>query len=227
MKLTDLAWMSWQKTSYASSASNYKCDDAYGTPAEPLSSLWCASLVAPLQLSEPFVIVDWGCGDGRLFNFLSERFKDFRYYGLERPGEFGANSIARARGFFSHDPRAVFDVYGGDTEACALKETSFVVMGSIATHLPIEQFAALLQRVMPALPRGGTLIASCFIEDTARLVDPAVYGHADCYGFVSYTRDQLENVCSKHKLCFDISDTFTAACGSFHQILKLTAAATV
>ena len=190
---------------------------------EPHSSLWCASLVVPFQLREPFTILDWGCGDGRLFNFLSGRFRDFRYYGLERPGEFGTRCVARARQFFGHDPRAIFDVYDTATEVTALAEAAFVVMGSVATHVPIEQFAAILLRLRVPLARGGALAASCFIEETPRLLNRRAYGHDDCYGYVSYTRGQLDDACARQGLLLKICDTFVASDGSLHQMLKITA----
>jgi SAM-dependent methyltransferase len=222
MKLTDREWTAWAKEHYPPSSKIYSCDAVYGTPAEPSSSLWCASLVSPLELREPFAILDWGCGDGRLFNFLSARFRDFRYYGLERPGDFGARCVRRARQFFGHDPRASFDVYDTPTEAAALEEVSSVVMGSVATHVPLEQFAAILARLRPTLARGGTLVASCFIEETERCLNGVTYGHDDCYGYVSYTRQQLDDACERERMHFEISDMFAATDGSLHQILKLT-----
>lgn len=224
MKLTDNEWTVWAHERFPRSSKVYSCGAVYGTPDEPNSSLWCASLVASLDLREPFVILDWGCGDGRLFNFLSGRFADFRYYGLERPGEFGARCVERARRFFGHDPRAAFDVYDTTTEAVALESASCIVMGSVATHVPIDHFAAILSRVKPVLSRGGTLVASCFIEKTERRLYGTTYGHDDCYGYVSYTPQQLEDVCVKENLNFKIRDTFSASDGSLHQILKFMAA---
>ena len=222
MKLTDREWTSWAKEHYPPSSKIYSCDAVYGTPAEPSSSLWCASLVSPLRLREPFALLDWGCGDGRLFNFLSARFRDFRYYGLERPGDFGTRCVNRARQFFGHDPRATFDVYDTATEVAALEEVSSVVMGSVATHVPVEQFAAILSRLRPTLARDGSLVASCFIEETGHLLNRAAYGHDDCYGNVAYTHQQLDDVCARERLNLEISDTFVSSDGCLHQILKLT-----
>ena len=224
MKITDTAWGAWERQPYTSSSSTYRCDPAYGTPNEPASSLWCASLVEPLRLQEAFTLLDWGCGDGRLFNFLSARFKNFHYYGLERPGDFGARCVERARSFFGHDCRATFDLYGGGVEVEAVKECTSVVMGSVATHVPIDQFGALLSRVRPILGRNGAVV-SCFIEDEARCLNSSAYGHPDCFGYVAYTRDQLEDLRVNAHVDFRVHDTFVSSDGSLHQILKFTEAA--
>ena len=223
MKLTDTAWAAWERKPYTPSSTIYRCDPAYGTPAEPASSLWCASLVDPLALQEAFTLLDWGCGDGRLFNFLSARFQNFRYYGLERPGDFGARCIERARSFFGHDSRATFDLYGDRAEAAALTECTSLVMGSVATHVPIDQFGALLRRVRPILGRDGAAV-SCFIEDESRCLNASAYGHADCFGYVAYTRRQLEDLCATERLSYRTVDTFVSSDGSLHQILKFTGA---
>lgn len=219
MKFTDAAWRNlWQPKPYSAARPDYACGPGFGSTAEPLSSLWCASLLAPLRLSEPFTILDWGCGDGRLFNFLSERFCHFAYYGLERPGPFGEACVARAKDFFGRDARAVFDVYGNDTECKAIDEAHAIVMGSIATHIPFPHFADIVARFSGAFQRGAVLVASFFLRDEYRFAGGAAYGHENCYGWVSYRKDQLDQLCSQTGLAFAEVDVFTENADNVHNI---------
>jgi len=219
MKLTDEAWKFWSRERYQPACAHYVCGHSFGTPLEPYSSLWCASLIASLNLTEPFTILDWGCGDGRLFNFLSGRFQFFRYYGLERPGNFGTACVASARRLFAHDYRATFDVFDTPTEAIALHEASAVVMGSIATHIPFPTFEEIIARVRPVLDHGGILVASIFIDEAYRCLHRGVYGHEDCYGFVSYMQEQLDHLCERAKLSAHETDTFVSADDNLHHVI--------
>src|SRR5580704_7316710 len=75
---------------------------AFGTDAEPGSSLWLATLSEAMggHFHEGMAVLDYGCGAGRYAEFLRQRLQRFGYYGLEKPGSrdrHGENSIAVAR----------------------------------------------------------------------------------------------------------------------------------
>lgn len=199
VEFTDKGWEFWSREPYPAACPTYVGNPAFGTPHEPVSSLWCASIMGPLKdcLSDGFVILDWGCGDGRLFNFLSKRFKEFRYYGLERPGAFGGQCVQKARTMFGHDGRAVFDLYGNAVETEAMEKAQMAVMGSVATHIPFPQFEEIVKRMLPILNREGVVVASMFIEASYEFRNGLLYGHSDCYGWVSYTQEQLDGLCGR------------------------------
>jgi len=215
-------WKFWSNQTYASSCPSYCVGHADGTPAEPGSSIWCASLLesARDRLSGPFVILDWGCGDGRLLDFMTRRFKEFEYYGIERPGEHGSSRIVQARASFASDPRAKFDVYDTPLEKEAVGRAGIVVMGSVATHIPIPMFEILLSRILPVLERGGVLISSFFIRDRYAFQNGTCYGHDDCYRWVSYTQEQVDGICQKMGLSAEQKELFDAGPGCIHQILR-------
>lgn len=222
MELVDKEWKEfWSKELFPASAPNFKFRECFGIYWEPDSSRWCASLMEPVRdkISKSFVLLDWGCGDGRLFNFLSKRFSQFKYYGLERPGEFGAGCIETARGFFRHDPRAEFDLTTGPVAAKALETSQFAILGSVATHIPFPDFRKIIQTLMPILDRGGEVISSFFIEKEYSLKAPGnCYGHQDCFALVSYTQAQIDSLCQE----FNLTGAEKSTCntmGCLHRIL--------
>lgn len=225
MQITDADWVKlWSPEPFPPSAPRFVGDQAFGTPREPESSLWCASIMAPLKdrLSDGFSVLDWGCGHGRLFNFLSKRFQNFTYYGLERPGDFGAKCVMKARSFFGRDKRAAFDVYGAELETKAVSQVQIAVMGSIATHLSFPAFEQIVDRLLPIIKRGGVLVSSFFIQDKYELIGANQFGHADCYALAIYTQGQLDEMCARKGLKSEQKETYLAT-GCLHRLIHFTA----
>jgi hypothetical protein len=182
--------------------------------------MWCAALLDPIResLKEPFVLLDWGCGDGRLFNFLSGRFKMFRYYGLERPGAFGESCVKAAQKSFGHDLRGAFGVYDSILESCAIEAARIAVLGSVATHIPFPFFETIMKRLLPILMRGGVVVSSFFMEGKYEIKNGTCYGHDDCWGWVSYTRDQIDGMSRRMGLRTNEGEPFVTM-GCTHRIL--------
>lgn len=67
-----------------------------GTADEPQASMNMSCFLDPVkeQLVEGVRILDYGCGAGILLNVLSERIKDFTYYGVEVDTDYGRGRIA-------------------------------------------------------------------------------------------------------------------------------------
>lgn len=220
MELTDASWTFWAKEPFQASAPKFEVRKWFGTYWEPDSSRWCASLMEPVRerLNTPFTVLDWGCGDGRLFNFLSKRFQSFKYYGLERPGTFGDECIVNARGYFKHDPRAEFDVYGTPLETRAVASSGIAVLGSIATHISFPEFESIMVRILPIAKRGGVIVSSFFFDKVYHLGKGNTYGREDCYDLTYYTRQQVSDMCLRMGLVpTEKSTCYTTNC--LHHIL--------
>ena len=215
------SWKFWSREPYPASCPAYQCGPNFGTTEEPGSSMWCAALLDPIResLKTPFILLDWGCGDGRLFNFLSKRFKMFRYYGLERPGVFGTSCVKAAQESFGHDLRGAFGVYDSILESCAIEAAQVAVLGSVATHIPFPDFEAVMKRLLPILMRGGVVVSSFFIEEKYEIKNGTCYGHDDCWGWVSYTQAQINDLCRKMGLVSKEGESFVTM-GCTHRILR-------
>lgn len=221
MELKDKAWEFWSQEPFPPSSKDYKVDMYFGTYWEPDSSRWCASLMEPVRarLGRAFTVLDWGCGDGRLFSFLSKRIKDFKYYGLEHPGPFGDGCVQKAGAAFGKDSRAEFGVYGTPLEAKAVSESEIAVLGSVATHIPFPDFESIMIRLMPIIERGGAIVSSFFIEKEYKLKGESnCYGYQGCYSFVQYTQRQIDGLCHRLGLVGEEKETCLTM-GCLHRIL--------
>jgi Methionine biosynthesis protein MetW len=210
MDINSVAWTNfWGVDKYPPSNSNYVCDAVFGTPQEPDSSIWCASLLESSRdkLEEPFSVLDYGCGDGRLFNFLSRHFKDFNYYGLETETQHGVNSINLANRYFQNDKRASFG------HKCVKADLN--VLGSVATHISIKAFENILKEIMPS--RLGT-VASIFISDNYYLESKGAFGYEDCYARAFYTKSLLDKMCKRLGLNHEQKESFLAQGCNAHLI---------
>src|SRR5207248_2040734 len=130
---------------------------------EPGSSLWLASLSEAMDESfrAGMTVLDYGCGAGRYAHFLRQRLKGFRYFGLEKPGstfKHGEKSIKIARRLFRWVPRIRFDLIGSRLESVALERADLVVLGSVFTHVDLDEMQLILRKLQPVIARGGKIV---------------------------------------------------------------------
>jgi SAM-dependent methyltransferase len=168
------------------------CDD------EPVSSLWCACLAEGMGawFREGLRILDFGCGYGRFFNFLSGRLRNFAYFGLEIAGsvpEHGEQCLRFAESVFGKDGRAEFGFSGTDLETRALKEADVVLLGSVFAHVDFERLDRLFSKFIPVIEKGGAVVFSTPLGDKYQCEGPGfVLEMGDqFYQQVTYTRPQL------------------------------------
>lgn len=153
----------------------------YGTDAEPGTTEWMISLVAPLgaRLREGIRILDYGCGGGRFFNFLTGYLADFHYYGAEPAG---GKELAIAKSFFEADPRATFLACEEAVARLDELQPDAVILGSVFTHLRAETCERIVESLMPVVERGGSIVFSAMFADKADYGGAGAHGFADCYG---------------------------------------------
>jgi len=86
---------------------------------------------------------------------------------------------------------------GSDLEKEAIEKVDGVVLGSVFTHLLIEDFYMVMYKFIPIIERGGIVSFSVFLEDEYRHENHSnVYGVENCYSRVFYTREQMESWCN-------------------------------
>jgi SAM-dependent methyltransferase len=180
------------QTGYGPTPPRCGCDD------EPASSLWCASLAEGMgaRFREGVRVLDFGCGYGRFFNFLTGRLRSFAYFGLELSGsvtEHGEQCLRFAVSAFGKDGRAEFGFTGTDFEKRALKEAEIVLVGSVFPHLDFKRLDQLFSKFIPVIEKGGAVVFSILLSDEYRCVGPGFYLEMGDYFYqeVRYTRPQL------------------------------------
>jgi SAM-dependent methyltransferase len=237
MQLTDPLWIDkWSKTRFSPRPRDYsaairryadgKDSCLFGSDSEPGSSLWLASLSEAMGESfrEGLTVLDYGCGAGRYAHFLRQRLKTFRYDGLEKPGsvfQHGEKSIKIARKLFRWAPRIRFDLIGSHLETVALARAEVVVLGSVFTHVDLEELRLILRKLQSVIARGGIVVFSIFIADAYRLEGKGAYGLENCYERVWYTAQQLSELYGQNGWVATERETFVAQEVNVHRIFAL------
>lgn len=166
---------------------NEKTDD-------PLYSKWC-SLLTEQYLKEDITILDYGCGCGRLANYISSKIENFTYYGLDTSWGYGQLGIECAKANYS-DPRTHFGFIESNSKVIselekeAIAKADLVVLGSVLTHLPLKSGLAVLRKFWPVLSRGRNVSLSAF------WADKETFGTTiseDYYSHVIYSKDDIDN----------------------------------
>ncbi len=124
------------------------------------------SIIAAMgdSLCEGVRILDWGCGAGRLANWISREIQDFDYLGVDIRNEFGTTSIEAAISWLGHDPRVAFlfvDEFNFDYSV----GYDIAVLGSVLTHIMPAHGLSLLSDLVAIVPK---VIFTCFGPDSVR-----------------------------------------------------------
>jgi hypothetical protein len=219
MRFNDRLWTDkWEPTPYTRIVDGRVPESGgVGADDEPVSSLWCASLAEAIgeRYQEGITLLDYGCGYGRFFNFLTGRLRNFTYYGLEIPNcptQHGERCIQYAKETFGADRRAKFGFSESELEDEALNAAHVVLLGSVFSHVDFERFQLLFRRFMPVLDRGDAVVFSILLADGYKCTGPGfLLGmHDYFYQDVRYTRRQLSEYFEKERLILTEGEYFQA-----------------
>ena len=169
----------------------------YGTDSEPRSTDWMASLVAPMgeRFRDGVRVLDYGCGGGRLFNFMTGLLADFHYYGAEPEG---GKELDVARSFFGGHPKATFLTCEEAVARLDEIRPDAVILGSIFTHLMPDHCERILDSLMPVVERGGSIIFTTFVEPELSHSGPGAHGFADCYAIVRHSEEWIARLRTRY-----------------------------
>ena len=195
-----------------------------GTYIEPLASMGMSCFLEPVRdlFKEGVSILDYGCGAGILANFISERLKDYTYYGLEINSEHGIERLDIAKKYLTDD-RNYFGLINEDLRSVLKNKIDCVVLISIFTHLKIDAVKDIIFNLKPLFEtnREAKIIFSCFIaeEDTVHNYQPEI--SEGFYG-VSFIREtDLVNCCNDNNLKLSKCSDFIAQGDHVHNIFVI------
>lgn len=192
-------WARWKNVTYPTIYEGNYIVYGHGADTEPQSSLWMAYLSEGVgeHFQEGITVLDYGCGAARYANFLSGRLKEFTYYGVEpsntQVGYWDSrNAIEVAREKLGHDPRVRLGHVGTELETEAIAKANVAVLGSVFTHIRIEQSLAILDKLSPILDR-GVIVFTAILANAYQLHNAGAHGVHECYSLVHNTVDQYQD----------------------------------
>jgi hypothetical protein len=219
MQPTDALWTEkWRHTPHPRIVEGRVPDiGSVGCDDEPLSSLWCACLAEAMgsHYREGMAVLDYGCGYGRFFNFLSGRLRTFRYYGLEvegAPSGHGDACLAYLDRCFAADGRGRFSAVESALEREAIGTVNVVLLGSVFTHMDQEHLDRTFRKFLPVIERGGAVVFSAMIGARYETSGPGFLLDMGSAFFqqVTYTERQLADYFSAMSLRMVRAEIFHA-----------------
>jgi len=224
MKMSDSLWLDiWSKEKYEPISSNY-VSLGFGEDKEPEGSLLMATFANAMgnKFKEKMVLFDYGCGSARFCNFISKRLKDFSYYGVEKPGgeRLGEKAIEYARMCFGYDKRISLGLIGDEVEQEAVEKADVALLLSIFTHTTIEEMNTIMDKLLPIISRGGSIVFSAFIRDKYWVGRSGGYGLPDCYSEVHFTKEQFKAMEKRLGIRIVQIDTFITSTRYTHLIFN-------
>lgn len=218
MNLNSPAWTErWSKDKYQRLYPNFYVY-GYGSDSEPASSCWMATLLAPMgeRFREGIRVLDYGCGGGRLFNFMTGQLRSFMYYGAEPAG---GKELAVAESYFKSDPRAKFMTCEEAVESEEVLSCDAVILGSIFTHLLEEKCESILRSIWPIVDGGGMIIFTAIFRPEAEAHRPGAHGFDDCYAISFMREGWIEDL--ERKLSRKVEEVDTYLARVLHRVYRI------
>jgi len=204
-------------SSFASRPEHILC----GTPEGESSKYWSGSMISGAgdYVKEGMVAIDYGCGNARCGNYLSGCLKDFLYVGLEPDTPHGNQCLAYDRETYK-DPRFVFGHCDSSLEAEMLGKASVVYLGSVFTHTLIEDTYRILDKFLPLINRGGTVVFSYIAATIYAFIGPNTYDIEKGFGIVYNLPSQYFEYAKNNGLRYEQYGVCTKLSGPAHQIAR-------
>ena len=164
----------------------------------PGSKQWYAALLSSINQTienKPVTLLDYGCGNGALGNYLSGFTSDFQYYGLEpSDSPMLEDTLEHACFRFGH--------FGSDTESLAIKQSNCATLGSVFTHLRWSECRKILEKLSPIAEREGEICFTCFLDSEENCIsgDHYPYSEVETFHYSFITIEQIEEFCAKRGL---------------------------
>lgn len=201
-----------------------------GSDNEPYSTKWCESLDEGFIDKNNYCIIDWGCGYGRFLNYLlSKGIDKFKYYGFELHGEKNGDLLIDFCNThyldLNNSNRIIKFGYIDNTKLVdeATQNCNTILLGSVFTHMLIEDILLFLEKFDNFIINGGTVVFSLIIEknryDPRR---PGAYGITSGYRVVFHSINELQKLCRNDRYKIQNICKFQTSHVLKHDIFRLT-----
>jgi 2-polyprenyl-3-methyl-5-hydroxy-6-metoxy-1,4-benzoquinol methylase len=170
-----------------------------GTADLKESDLWCEALTKGVgnRFQNGLKILDWGCGYGRYYIWMKNKLKNFKYYGFEVASpKHGDILIQYCRDRFNKDKRCIFDFTTNHVLVNkAIENSDVVLLGSVFTHLTIEDSYKIMTKFRPVIQKGGYIVLSVILSLEYTLTTPNFYpGNPRSWAYVTNTEKQVKQL---------------------------------
>ena len=145
-----------------------------------VAETWSSIILSNIQIPENSLILDYGCGVGRLALGLLKYRPDLRYVGVDivpKFIEFAHKNITPLNSNFTFrlvdDDNPLYEKYFGDTNGNELKlqedvfqeKFDFVFALSLFTHLPTSSAEKIISRITSAMHDDSMFMMTAFVID--------------------------------------------------------------
>jgi len=199
-----------------------------GSDNEPYSTEWCKCLMEGINKNK-LNIIDWGCGYGRFLNFLLvKNINSFKYYGFELHGEKNGDLLINFcnENYISQNTSERLIKFGFVDNEELIKESlencSTILLGSVFTHMAIEDVIQLLEKFKDFISSGGEIVFSLITEKNKyELNGPGAYGIKNGYDCAFYSQNEIERMTFDNKYKIEKITDFQTDHVIKHGIYKL------
>lgn len=189
-----------------------------GSDHEPQNTNWCEAQSEGIGkfFQEGLKMIDWGCGYARYYNWLTGLFHNFKYYGFEPRGPRNGDILIEYCRKNLYDPRCVYDFIDNDTVVNqAIDECDVVLLGSVFTHISIEDADSVVKKFSKILDKGGYIVFSIILANEYFIGDKA-YGLEDSYNVVRHKKEQIEQLARQNNAQLDTVTTYMTEPNRLH-----------
>lgn len=199
-----------------------------GSDHEPYSSNWCKSLDQGFD-SKDYCVIDWGCGYGRFLNYLLlKENQKFKYYGFELHGEKNGDVLldfCKTHYLaFNNSERIIKFGYVDDAELVneAKENCTVVLLGSVLTHMDINDGIACLKKFDNFISNGGAIVFSLIRNEshTYELRGKGTYTDRG-YQYAAYSQKEVDMLRESGDYQLKWVQKFRTSGGIIHDICVL------
>jgi hypothetical protein len=201
-----------------------------GSDYMPHTLSWCKCLNSGFK--DTYNIIDWGCGYGRFLNYLlSKKIEKFKYYGFELRGENNGNvliNFCNKHYLKCNDSNKIIKFGFIDEDNIvneAIKNCDILLLGSVFTHLNINDSINILKKFDNFITDGGKVVFSLITEKNIyKEIGPNCYNNDNniqTFGVVFHSDNEINLLNCNNRYKISLINIFETDHDIKHNIYSL------